>query len=166
MKNIIDQLKEALDVLKDYPGIEKVLDVEGAQDFLGKLEKVEPLIGIPNFSEVNQEKIDSIIALGNSSREEWVKALETLSPHISILDVNTNSPKEVIYSYFPLNLRELESDSGENKGNAVFFSGNEAEFYFDDNSLETFEGTWKEVFLKVVEYIKKNLTYPNVPEVE
>lgn len=165
-KTVVLQLKEALELLKDYPGIESMLDIDEAGDFLGQLEKGGLLTGISNFNEVDREKIDTIAALGKSSREEWVEALRGLSDEIIVFDMEENFEEEdcLISSCFPLDFIEAGTPDIRN-GQAVFYPGNRAEFNATKKSDDLFVGTWAEVFFKIAEYVKKNLTYPDVPEV-
>lgn len=50
------QLQEALAILENYPGVERIVDCDKARDFLESLKSVADKIGIPHFGGLGNEE--------------------------------------------------------------------------------------------------------------
>lgn len=165
--NIIEQIREALDILKSYPNIEEVVDLETADRFLGRLESISikkfaPSSPPPNITEL----VDRIREEMNGRYEEWRKAIEVL-PHvllwderICLYDESVESAPLLIGGSFPANRLEMERDDLELNGYFDFWADLTATLTIG-NKEET--GSWQEIYQKLGEFVTKGLAYPEVP---
>jgi hypothetical protein len=162
--SIVSQIGDALAIPKDYPGINNILNIEEAKKFLRRLESVAAIVDIPDFSPISQEKLELLAQGFNSTYEEWVAALNKLY-FIVVLDKDREENDLIIDTCFPANLSEVVKSIDQN-GYAKFLDGNRAEFGSYSGELEEVTGTWAEIYLKLVQHIKANLSFPDVPEPE
>lgn len=156
--NIVDQLHEALDILKDYPGVNDILDVENAQLFLKQL-STSKFQMIPSFKEVDSDIVSEFLNDSTTSLEEWENALNDLTG-VCVLDYDEEDPDELIWGAVEPDLAALHSNRETNRELFYAFkSGNKAKFNGQ-------EGTWKEIFLQITKHVKENLCVPDLPQTE
>ncbi len=161
MKNIALQLGEALNLLSDYPGIQDILDIPHAQQFLKQLGDIPAAAGVPSFSEVDQTKLTQIREGFAGTLEGWREALNSL-PQVTVIDEESNSEGELICGHVPANLQETQDTWTE--GDTGYFSfcvDNQAELSTKDGLVK---GTWAEVYAALVKHVNEKFDYPDVPE--
>lgn len=155
--NIAKQLGDALDILKDYPGIEHIIDIDAAQSFLSEVSK-SAIGGIPSFKDLNTTDIAAFITEEKNSIENWIEALGELKGTGARLEEN-NDPDCVFFGETAADLAAYHSDSGDRELYFNFGPGNKAHF----NNIE---GTWAETYLLIVKHVNENLMVPDLPEIK
>ncbi|MEN9582489.1 MAG: hypothetical protein RL641_443 [Candidatus Parcubacteria bacterium] len=152
-ENIVAQLKDALGILKDYPGINDTIDIGAAEKFCITLSK-STLALIPDFKEISETEVQQFIKENQNSLDEWLDALNALKGVGAHTDRDDDD--YVITGGVPKDLAALTSgtDSGE-----LYFSfktKNRAEF-------EDKAGTWAEIYVEIVKHVNENLSIPALP---
>lgn len=148
--NVVDQLREALEILTDFPHIDDVIDQGAAQKFLQKLSESEVTFA-PSFKEVNP---DVFIEESNNSIQEWEGELNRLEGVFAV--VESRSPEEIIWGSAD---KYLNAKSELDEFYFCFERNNKAEF----NGKE---GTWEEVYSLIVKHVNDNLIVPKIPDKE
>ena len=161
--SIIKQLRETLNVLKDYPYIEDILDVKGAQQFLNVLEETEFAV-IPNFKKINFVKIRRIIKKHERELNKWWRAIYKL-PYMELSDADLEGD-ELFWGKYPSDLEEVREEN--TSSNLSFYTNNRAtvELLSNEGELEEFKGTWVEVYKRLAKHLNdlKNPPIPKLPK--
>ncbi len=152
-KNISAQLKEALGLLKDYPGIADILNLKAAEEFLLRLSKSK-VAQVPDFKEISSEQVDALIKEDQNSVDEWMNALNSLKG----VGANKDDAGDcVIFGGVTPDLARFQSETDEGELYFSFKTSNQAEF--NDKT-----GTWAEIYLLIVKHVNENLIVPVLPE--
>ncbi|MBP9821292.1 MAG: hypothetical protein KBC98_00190 [Candidatus Pacebacteria bacterium] len=153
--NISTQLGEALEILKDYPGIAEILDLDAARVFMKKLSESN-VASVPDFKEVNSEQVENLIQEDRNSIQEWIDALNDLKG-VGAHDDAGNNDDTVIFGGVPIDLASFESDIDNRELYFSFRAGNRADF-------KDVEGSWAEIYLALIKHVNENLIVPDLPD--
>lgn len=160
MKNITEQLAEALDLLSDYPGIEDQVDIEGAKAFLTLL-STSSIATVPDFKELDAEKINELIKKSKNSVEDWVEGLKKINGLYSA--VQYEDEEEIISGFICRNLQSLKSTEDTREDDIFFEFNNDNRAIFNALSDKSISGTWKEVYIMIINYSNEHLRVPDLP---
>jgi len=153
--NIAEQLSSILDILKDYPGIEKTIDLDSAKSFFDEI-ATSRIGGIPSFKDIDSAKIAEFIKEEKDSVQDWMDALNNLEG-VVVWDQDCEG-KKVFIGTVPADLASHHCDDDSGKVLFLnFYAGNRAKF-------DKQKGTWEEVYLLVVKHVNDNLIVPDLPE--
>lgn len=161
MKNITKQLADALNLLTDYPGIEDQLDIEGAKVFLTLL-STSSIATVPDFKELDADKINELIKISKNSVPDWVVGLEQINGVYSVYEVE-DGEEELITGLICRNLHSLESAEDTRDDDIYFEFNNNDHAIFNALSDKGISGTWKEVYIMIINYSNEHLRVPDLP---
>lgn len=165
--SITDQLIKALDILKDYPGIEETLDIEVVLDFLKDLSE-SGITTIPNFKNVDPDQVKKYSNASRNSVKEWRDALSKI-PGVRLVDPEDhNNPYNVISGYIRADLARLEQCGNDYDDTDFEFDFNSeldeegnVEAWFRASHVS--RGTWKEVYFMIIKHSNEHLRVPTLP---
>jgi len=160
-KNIVLQLKEAFAILKDYPGIQDIIDIDMAKKFLESLESIADKIGDPLFTGLDPEAMEEIKRQVGSSFDDWENALQDL-PKIMVAGDPDIKHGVLIEGWFPKDRAEAHSDFCDVSGYFKFKSDGSAKM--SDGAELSEEGTWTEIYKKLAVFVQTKLAYPELPD--
>ncbi len=166
--NITDQLIEAFGILKGYPGIENVLDIEAAEAFLNDLSD-SGITAIPNYKDVDPDQVNKYSSQSQNTVQEWREAISKI-PGVRLIDPEDHEHSHnVIAGYMRGNLARFEECDDE-------YDESDWEFNFDsrldeEGNLEAWfgecgsqdPGTWEEVFILMMKHYHDHLKAPTLP---
>ena len=160
--NIVDQLREALIILRDYPHIEDILDSVSAQAFLKELSKSKIAL-VPSFKELDSEKTKEFIQHSKNSIEEWEKVIDSVLT-VKLWNDELREKEDIISGTMAVDLAEMVAI-----GNNNYNNDRTAYFYFRANNYAVFNGmsgTWVEVYFAMLEHVNENLLVPDLPQTD
>lgn len=160
MKNITEQLAEALDLLSDYPGIEDQLDIEGAKAFL-KILSTSSLATVPDFKELKAKKINGLIKKSKNSVKNWVKGLDKINGVYGV--GQSEDDEEIISGLICRNLHNLESSEDTRDDDIYFEFNNDNRATFNALSDTGITKTWEEIYIMLITYSNEHLRVPDLP---
>lgn len=155
--NIIDQLHDAMDILKDYPGVNDIIDQKEAQHFFKALSKSDLALA-PSFKDIDAAQI---IAESVATVEEWFDIFLHLGGIFRVNYAKDFGEKGYIFEggvYGDLASYNAGDDDHEDNLYFKFFPCNRARF-------DGKEGTWTEIYQAITEHLSsEKFTVPDLPK--
>lgn len=160
MKTVIQQFREALSILKDYPGIERIIAISEAEELLQKMEKI---LDVPSIIEANEN-----LARHEEEMKERLKNWADKFSNLPLvgcvinliedeLDWRNNTLMHVPF-YSTWNKTE---GGGLGDCGLSLYPGNLAIFEVEETEeLFGIRTTWEDAYKKLSEYIQKKTEVP------
>ena len=155
-RNIYAQMKRGLELLSEFPGLTRdIIDMDHANKVLDAHISNPPVPDIPKDILKYSQELTKVQKKNDTLLKNWIKLIDSVPKVGYDIDINFIGTQNIISGCFPIDEEELRDEDS-------IYSGSFAEIDFDDIPLQ---GTWEDVYKKLVDFMKKLLekTIPETP---